>query len=122
MSMEELTCRSTTRPFEQEFWDRYALTPAPNAKESAKKRVSKPKNKKGAVVSNQGYDPFAADIANERRLVKLEAFYKAIIQLTVNHDTLESTDSGMSEDYAVVFPNKLSKELEKIDPEWYKNA
>lgn len=50
----------------------------------------------------------------EERLKKLEAFYKAIAQLTFDHDVIG--------DHAVVFPNKLGKELEKVDPEWYKNA
>jgi hypothetical protein len=56
---------------------------------------------------------------NQReRLQKLEAFYRAVADLTVNHDTLVSGD----EEYAVVYPNKLGKALEKVDPEWYNNT
>lgn len=54
-----------------------------------------------------------------QRLIKLEAFYKAVVQLTFAHDVLEDKDG---DEHAVVFPNKLGKELEKVDPEWYKNA
>ena len=53
---------------------------------------------------------------------KLEAFFKAVADLTVNHDTLDSSQDGMEEDYAVVFPNKLGAELEKVDPEWYNHT
>ena len=48
------------------------------------------------------------------RLRKLEAFYKAVAQLTFDHDVIG--------DSAVVFPSKLGEELERVDPEWYKNA
>jgi hypothetical protein len=49
---------------------------------------------------------------------KLERFYRAVAKLTVNHDTLVAGE----DDYAVVYPNKLGKELEKVDPDWYKNT
>jgi hypothetical protein len=46
-------------------------------------------------------------------VVKLEAFFKAVAKLTLNHDTLG--------DHAVVFPSKLGEELAKVDPEWWMN-
>jgi hypothetical protein len=42
---------------------------------------------------------------------KLEAFFKAVAQLTLNHDVIN--------DHACVTADKLGKELEKVDPEWY---
>ena len=52
-------------------------------------------------------------------LEKLRAFYKAVALLTTNHDNIViSEDEG----YAVVFPDKLGQELEKIDKEWWKNG
>jgi hypothetical protein len=46
------------------------------------------------------------------RLIKLEAFFKAIARLTGHHDVIH--------DYAAVTADKLGKELEKVDPEWWK--
>jgi hypothetical protein len=65
--------------------------------------------REGRVVF--GEDDYTDD---ELRLQKLEAFYRAVAELTVNHDVIG--------DSAVVFPSKLGKELEKVDPEWYNNA
>ncbi len=42
---------------------------------------------------------------------QLYDFYRAIAKLTINHDSVGP--------YAVVFPNKLGEELEKVIPEWY---
>ena len=69
---------------------------------------------------------FGADdesqLADRQWLQKLEAFYEAVIDLTINHDTLTSSQDGVEDYYAVVFPKKLGAALEKVDPEWYKNA
>ena len=75
----------------------------------------------GSSYDDDPHD-YHAEHAQHQRLQKLEAFYKAIVDLTIHHDTLVSSDAGMEEDYAVVFPNKLGKELEKVDPKWYENA
>jgi len=63
-----------------------------------------------------------ADEKEEARIAKLEAFYKAVIDLTLNHDTLNSPIWGGEEEHAVVFPSKLGAALEKVDPEWYRNT
>jgi hypothetical protein len=49
---------------------------------------------------------------------QLLAFYKAVANLTVDHDVLHSKNG----DHAVVYPNKLSDELAKVDSNWYENA
>jgi hypothetical protein len=46
---------------------------------------------------------------------KLEAFFREIADLTLNHDV-----EGVDGDTAVVYPSKLGKALEKVDPEWWK--
>lgn len=51
-------------------------------------------------------------------LAKLREFYTAVARLTLDHDHIEISDD---EGYAVVYPSKLGPELEKIDPEWWKN-
>jgi hypothetical protein len=43
----------------------------------------------------------------------LKAFYKRVCVLTAHHDVVG--------DYAVVFPNKLSDALEKVDKNWWSN-
>ena len=43
---------------------------------------------------------------------KLEAFFKAVAKLTVDHDVIGDTAS--------VKPNKLGQELAKVDEEWWK--
>lgn len=62
------------------------------------------------------------DIKTRQRLEKLESFFKEVASLTVNHDTLTSSDDGVEDEYAVVYPNKLGAALEKVDPDWYKNV
>lgn len=44
------------------------------------------------------------------RLDKLEAFYKDVARMTEGHDVLN--------DHAVVYPSKLGRALEKVDPDW----
>lgn len=46
---------------------------------------------------------------------KLEAFFEEVANLTVNHNVL----LGSEDEYAVVYPSKLGKALEKVDPEWF---
>ncbi len=55
---------------------------------------------------------------------QLEAFYKEVASMTVNHDVLRvgGTDFDPDEHPAVVYPSKLGKALEKVDPEWYRNT
>jgi len=48
------------------------------------------------------------------RLALLEQFFKEVVSLTLRHDVID--------DHAVVYPNKLEVSLEKVDPEWWKNA
>ncbi|NDB84828.1 MAG: hypothetical protein EB127_19285 [Alphaproteobacteria bacterium] len=50
-------------------------------------------------------------------LRKLRDFYKEVIYLTVNHDTIENEDIGI----AVVYPNRLSTVLAKVDKDWFAN-
>lgn len=50
-------------------------------------------------------------VANPR-LAKLEAFYREVAELTLNHANIG--------DCAVVFPSVLGLALEKVDPEWWK--
>jgi len=52
------------------------------------------------------------------RLYKLETFYKAVAQLTLNHDVIRSIDG---DEHASVAPSKLGPLLEEIDPKWYAN-
>ena len=52
-------------------------------------------------------------------LQKLREFYKDVVSLTVNHDTLDSDPFGHS--IAVVYPNKLGVALEKVNPKWYQS-
>jgi len=51
------------------------------------------------------------------RLEKLEKFYRAVADLTLNHDTIHILPDG---DYAVVYPSKLGPLLEAVDKEWWK--
>lgn len=51
---------------------------------------------------------------NSDNVERLESFFKAIAYLTLNHDVID--------EHACVTANKLSKELEKIDPEWSFNV
>jgi hypothetical protein len=46
------------------------------------------------------------------RLQKLEAFFKAVAKLTLNHEVIG--------DRASVSPRALGWELEKVNPEWWK--
>lgn len=52
------------------------------------------------------------------RLAKLEAFFREVAELTVNHYVLVNGD----EDSAVVYPSKLGAALERVDPQWWKEA
>ena len=45
---------------------------------------------------------------------KLLAFYQAVAKMTVGHCVINDT--------AVVPADRLGAELEKVDPEWYKQA
>lgn len=45
--------------------------------------------------------------------VKLKSFYRAVADLTLNHDII-------LDEYATVRPSKLGPELEKINKEWWK--
>lgn len=45
------------------------------------------------------------------RTEKLERFFEEVAHLTVNHDELSYR--------AVVYPSKLGKALERVDPEWF---
>jgi hypothetical protein len=65
-----------------------------------------------------------ADYHLRERLQKLETFYKEVAQLTFDHDVIYfgTAEDGNEEESAVVYPSKLGKALEKVDPEWYKNA
>lgn len=47
-------------------------------------------------------------------LRKLREFYKDVSEITINHDNISNV--------AVVYPNKLSSALEKVDVQWYINA
>ena len=56
------------------------------------------------------------------RLAKLEALFAAVCELTTEHDGLHfhGTEGYNPDiDIAVVYPNKLAVELEKVDPKWY---
>jgi hypothetical protein len=55
---------------------------------------------------------------------QLEAFYHAVVNLTLNHDviTIPGTGFDTDEESAVVYPLKLGAELEKVDPKWYENG
>jgi hypothetical protein len=44
---------------------------------------------------------------------KLEAFFREVAKLTSDHDVLLN-------EYAVVFPSKLGKALEKVDENWWR--
>jgi len=57
------------------------------------------------------------DIAR-RKIELLEQFYRNIVELTINHDFIESKDGH---DYASVSPQKLGDLLAKVDPEWFKH-
>jgi hypothetical protein len=46
------------------------------------------------------------------RLQKLENFFRAVIELTVNHDVI-------GDDIASVSPKNLGDALSKVDPNWY---
>ena len=54
--------------------------------------------------------------AKEERFWKLELLFQTVINLTVNHEVLNSVD------LAYVSPEKLGEALAKVDPEWYKLA
>lgn len=56
------------------------------------------------------------------RLSKLEAFFKEVAQLTLHHDAIYSRIDENLDGVAVVYPSKLGPALEKVDPEWWKNA
>lgn len=58
----------------------------------------------------------------EDRLAKLEQFYRSVVDLTLNHDTLggDMEDKVLGET-AVVYPSKLGPVLEAVDPEWWKS-
>lgn len=51
---------------------------------------------------------------NSDELEKLRRFFRAVGQLTLNHDVLGNS--------AVVYPRKLGPLLEEIDPKWYLKA
>jgi len=44
---------------------------------------------------------------------KLEAFFKEVAKLTLDHDVLD--------DHAVIYASKLGAALEKVDFEWWKS-
>lgn len=44
---------------------------------------------------------------------QLEAFYREVAKLTLNHD--------VQGDSAVVFPSKLGDALERVSPNWWKD-
>lgn len=50
-------------------------------------------------------------------LRKLRIFYKEIATLTVEHDFIENENIGI----AVVYPNRLSTVLAKVDKDWFAN-
>ena len=50
------------------------------------------------------------------RMYRLETFYKAVANLTLNHDVIACIDGN---EYASVAPSKLGPLLETIDPKWY---
>jgi hypothetical protein len=54
------------------------------------------------------------------RLEKLEKFYRGVIDLTLNHDTLLCQEADEDNHYAVIYPAKLSSLLEAVDKEWWK--
>lgn len=61
----------------------------------------------------------------KERLEKLEAFYRTVADLTLNHDGIHfrvtnSGDDQIEYDVAVVYPSKLGDALEKVDKEWWK--
>lgn len=47
------------------------------------------------------------------RFQRLEKFFKAMVKLTIQHDVVGN-------DIASVSPSKIGKELDKVDPDWYK--
>jgi hypothetical protein len=58
---------------------------------------------------------------------KLLAFFKEVASLTANHDGIHFRVTNdhkdqIEEDIAVVYPSKLGRALEKVDPEWWKNT
>jgi hypothetical protein len=85
-------------------------------KEQRDEWLKKAKESQAAEAALYPRSLYFADVivALMEDFVILEAFYRTVAQMTFNHDVLE--------DYAVVYPSKLGEELEKVDPEWYKNA
>lgn len=53
--------------------------------------------------------------AGAARAEKLEAFFREVVELTLNHDVLSWGDD---EDSAVVYPSKLGEALERVDANW----
>jgi hypothetical protein len=51
-----------------------------------------------------------------RELDKLKSFYDEVINLTVRHDVIESTNGN---EYASVSPKNLAKALAAVDENWY---
>lgn len=58
------------------------------------------------------------DVARNK-MYKLERFYDAVVQLTLNHDVIRSVDGN---EYASVAPSALGALLETIDPKWYRKT
>lgn len=65
------------------------------------------------VVPADQLRAYAAEAVSQR-CAKLEAFFREVAQLTIEHDVL-STDG---DDHAVVYPRKLGKALEKVCADW----
>jgi hypothetical protein len=53
----------------------------------------------------------AAGVDSTDELNKLRAFFREVAELTIEHD--------VEGDSAVVYPSKLGKALEKVDPNWH---
>lgn len=56
------------------------------------------------------------------RLEKLEAFFKEVGRLTVDHNAIYSRVDEAVDGTAVVYPKDLGAALEKVDPEWYEHV
>lgn len=63
------------------------------------------------------YSETQANLENaQSRLNKLETFYNEIIEMTINHDVVRSTNGN---EYASVSPKRISEALVKVNPKWY---
>lgn len=63
------------------------------------------------------YSEAQAQLENaQSRLSKLETFYREMIEMTINHDAVNSIDGNQ---YASVSPSKIAEALAKVNSKWY---